>query len=72
MKDKIKNCLEVYEEDDNAEVNEGVRSRDEVSLLLQNEDQRSNDGSLGVAGLQSDYEFTSSCGAVKGLSYKVG
>ena len=54
MKDEIKNCLEVYEEDDNAEVNEGVRSRDEVSLLLQNEDQRSNDGSLGVAGLQSD------------------
>lgn len=42
--------LEVNQEDDNTEVDEGVRGRDQVSLLVQHEDDGGNQRSLGVAG----------------------
>ena len=41
--------LEVDEEDDDAEVDEGVRRADQVSLLVQHEDHRSHDARLGRA-----------------------
>ena len=41
--------LEVDEEDDDAEVDEGVRRADQVRLLVQHEDHRRHDARLGRA-----------------------
>jgi hypothetical protein len=41
--------LEVNKEDDNAKVNKGVGSRDQVGLAVQHEDDRGHKASLGVA-----------------------
>jgi len=41
--------LEVNKEDDNAKVNKGVGSRDQVGLAVQNEDDRGHKASLGIA-----------------------
>ena len=41
--------LEVHQEDDDAEVDEGVRGRDQIRLLVQHEDDRRDQGRLGVA-----------------------
>jgi hypothetical protein len=42
--------LEVDEEDDDAEVNTGSRSRDEISFLVKNEKSGSHDRGFGGAG----------------------
>jgi hypothetical protein len=41
--------LEVNKEDDNAKVNKGVGSRDQVGLAVQHEDDRGHKASLGIA-----------------------
>ena len=45
----LKYYLEVDKEDADAKVNQGMWSRDEVSLLVQYEDDGSSNGSLGGA-----------------------
>jgi hypothetical protein len=49
--------LEVDEEDDDAEVNTGSRSRDEISFLVENEKSGSHDRGFGGAGKVFNFFF---------------